>query len=132
MAFKRAIRILHPEFLILMQGRRTEGCHCFCEERTGGFGQPIICLAVENGNLESLQDFGRPLPPGLTLFLDAVPSTELIPLRFDSVVVVVEFFLGGRREGKCRPTCGPCVADRVPGHRRTLYPPVNLKILRRV
>ena len=81
------------------------------------------------GNFDSLQDFGRPLTPGLTLFLDAVPSTELIPLRFDSVVVVVEFSLGSGRESKCWPACGPCVANGVPGHRQTLYPPVNVKII---
>jgi len=38
------------------------------------------------------------LTPVLTLSIDAVPSAELIPLRFDSVVVVVEFFLGSRKE----------------------------------
>jgi hypothetical protein len=64
----------------------------------GETGQPIIYLPVENGSLESVHDFGRPLTLVLTLFIDAVPSTELIPLRFDSVVVVVEFFLGSRKE----------------------------------
>jgi hypothetical protein len=86
---------------------------------------------VKNGSLESLHGFGRPLTLVLTLFLTVVPSTELVPLRFDSVVVVVEFFLGGRKESKRWPDCEPCVANKVPG-RRTLYSPVNVKIIGRV